>query len=209
MDALHLHSCAHQVRVLLVGPGVQLGRLFTWLYPHSFCSHPWAVPWSRASDASHLVRAADFASTFDHSIACLQRDLISTWHDTIAGIQLHVSAVSPALLCLTTECFKNITLASCGQVKSEANESEAFEDLHAARVYEHIKPSGQEAALEADMPELRPQLRPYQLRAAAWMVAREQEPEAQVCGLAFEYVRECLCACVHATMTLYATPAVV
>ena len=48
-----------------------------------------------------------------------------------------------------------------------------WQPLDAARVYAHIKPSGLEAALETELPQLRPRLRPYQLRAAAWMVARE------------------------------------
>lgn len=49
-----------------------------------------------------------------------------------------------------------------------------WQPLHAARVYEHVKPTGQEPAVDAQLPELRPQLRPYQRRAASWMVAREQ-----------------------------------
>ncbi|XP_020226329.1 E3 ubiquitin-protein ligase SHPRH [Cajanus cajan] len=46
-----------------------------------------------------------------------------------------------------------------------------------AGFYEAIKPSKAEPMLEDDMPELLPKLRPYQRRAAFWMVEREKAVE--------------------------------
>lgn len=46
-----------------------------------------------------------------------------------------------------------------------------------AGFYEAIKPSKAEPMLEDDIPELLPKLRPYQLRAAFWMVEREKAVE--------------------------------
>ncbi|CAN6200289.1 unnamed protein product [Urochloa humidicola] len=43
-----------------------------------------------------------------------------------------------------------------------------------AAFYEAIKPSTNAEQLEGDLPDLVPQLRPYQLRAAHWMVQREK-----------------------------------
>ncbi|KAK9793457.1 hypothetical protein WJX73_010752 [Symbiochloris irregularis] len=56
---------------------------------------------------------------------------------------------------------------------SAPSTAETWEPLHAARVYDHVKPSGQEPALDMQLPQLLPQLRPYQRRAAGWMVAHE------------------------------------
>ncbi|XP_027329381.1 E3 ubiquitin-protein ligase SHPRH isoform X1 [Abrus precatorius] len=46
-----------------------------------------------------------------------------------------------------------------------------------AGFYEAIKPSKEEPMLEDDIPELLPKLRPYQRRAAFWMVERERAME--------------------------------
>ncbi|KAK2982396.1 hypothetical protein RJ640_026239 [Escallonia rubra] len=43
-----------------------------------------------------------------------------------------------------------------------------------AGFYEAVKPSKEDPMLENDMPDLLPKLRPYQLRAAYWMVQREK-----------------------------------
>jgi hypothetical protein len=40
-------------------------------------------------------------------------------------------------------------------------------------IYSAVRPSGEEPELQGDFPKLKVQLRPYQRRAAAWMVARE------------------------------------
>jgi hypothetical protein len=58
---------------------------------------------------------------------------------------------------------------------ARAQLSPAREDsFDAAEVCAAVRPSARAPALEADLPALRPELRPYQRRAAAWMVARER-----------------------------------
>ena len=49
-----------------------------------------------------------------------------------------------------------------------------MEELDAAGVYAAVKPPQGEVQLQASWPQLRPQLRPYQRRAASWMVQREK-----------------------------------
>ncbi|KAL0055912.1 hypothetical protein WJX82_005648 [Trebouxia sp. C0006] len=44
-----------------------------------------------------------------------------------------------------------------------------------------VKPEGNETELTGDNPKLRPTLRPYQKRAAAWMVSRENASQVQSC----------------------------
>ena len=46
-----------------------------------------------------------------------------------------------------------------------------------AELYAAVKPQGNEPELSANNPKLRPKLRPYQKRAAAWMVAREHQQQ--------------------------------
>ncbi len=40
-------------------------------------------------------------------------------------------------------------------------------------IYSAVRPSGEEPELQGDFPNLTVQLRPYQRRAAAWVVSRE------------------------------------
>ena len=47
-------------------------------------------------------------------------------------------------------------------------------DLDAAAIYDLIKPPKVESDLQGSFKQLRPQLRPYQRRAASWMVQREK-----------------------------------
>lgn len=47
-------------------------------------------------------------------------------------------------------------------------------EREAAEVYMAVRPDGREPAWKADIPELRPTLRPYQNRALHWMVQRER-----------------------------------
>ena len=49
----------------------------------------------------------------------------------------------------------------------------------AAEIYAAARPSARAPALEGNLPALRPVLRPYQRRAAAWMVARERGERAR------------------------------
>lgn len=55
----------------------------------------------------------------------------------------------------------------------EADDVLEGEGFDAAELYAAVKPSGNEPQLPQDNPKLRPTLRPYQRRAAAWMVGRE------------------------------------
>ncbi len=50
-----------------------------------------------------------------------------------------------------------------------------------AELYAAVKPEGNETELTGDNPKLRPTLRPYQKRAAAWMVSRENASQVQSC----------------------------
>ncbi|CAA7028820.1 unnamed protein product [Microthlaspi erraticum] len=58
-----------------------------------------------------------------------------------------------------------------GDETSDSNKQSRFD---AAAFYEAIKPSKMEAMLEDDITDLLPELRPYQRRAAYWMVQRER-----------------------------------
>ncbi|KAJ1292442.1 hypothetical protein BS78_02G391500 [Paspalum vaginatum] len=60
-----------------------------------------------------------------------------------------------------------------GADADSAPKSDSQFDL--AAFYEAVKPSINAEQLEGDLPDLVPQLRPYQLRAAHWMVQREKE----------------------------------
>ena len=51
---------------------------------------------------------------------------------------------------------------------------ESSGSFDAKALYRAVRPSAEEPELQGDTPALRPSLRPYQRRAVAWMVAREQ-----------------------------------
>lgn len=63
-------------------------------------------------------------------------------------------------------------------VRTQCEEDDAREEqggaLDVAELYAAVKPHGNEPELTGDTSRLRPTLRPYQKRAAAWMVAREE-----------------------------------
>ena len=63
------------------------------------------------------------------------------------------------------------------QADSAGNESPAAFD--AAELYAAVKPQGNEPELSCSSTKLRPTLRPYQKRAAAWMVGREQQTQVR------------------------------
>ncbi|XP_019079923.1 uncharacterized protein LOC100248506 isoform X2 [Vitis vinifera] len=56
-------------------------------------------------------------------------------------------------------------------------DSKKHQNFDAAGFYEAIKPSKEDPLLDYDMPDLLPELRPYQRRAAYWMVQREIKGE--------------------------------
>lgn len=59
--------------------------------------------------------------------------------------------------------------------------AQAAVGFDAAEVYAAVKPTGLEPELSTGSTQLKPTLRPYQKRAAAWMVAREQQPQVVPC----------------------------
>ncbi len=63
---------------------------------------------------------------------------------------------------------------SSASTDTEADDALQEEGFDAAELYAAVKPNGNEPELAGDNPRLRPTLRPYQKRAAAWMVAREE-----------------------------------
>ncbi|KAK3022375.1 hypothetical protein RJ639_047349 [Escallonia herrerae] len=63
---------------------------------------------------------------------------------------------------------------------SSASRKRAVFDV--AWFYEAVKPSKEDPMLENDMPDLLPKLRPYQLRAAYWMVQREKGASGRLSG---------------------------
>lgn len=68
----------------------------------------------------------------------------------------------------------NGSKAESGDLRPEASDSFKQADFNAAEFYEAIKPSKGEPMLEEELPDLLPHLRPYQRRAAYWMVQRER-----------------------------------
>jgi hypothetical protein len=67
------------------------------------------------------------------------------------------------------------TLHASVSKASEADDNSGGETggFDVAELYAAVKPEGSEPELAGDNPKLRPTLRPYQKRAAAWMVSRE------------------------------------
>lgn len=68
--------------------------------------------------------------------------------------------------------------ASASVTAGDMLEGEGFD---AAELYAAVKPSGSEPQLPQDNAKLRPTLRPYQRRAAAWMVGREKGALVWLC----------------------------
>ena len=69
-------------------------------------------------------------------------------------------------------------------------------DMHAASIYSLVRPPKDlEVDLQGSFQQLRPQLRPYQQRAASWMVQREKgflvSPSARVCCVVGSGVPTC------------------
>ena len=66
---------------------------------------------------------------------------------------------------------------SSAHQKGTAGNAQAAVGFDVAELYAAVKPQGNEPELSANNPKLRPKLRPYQKRAAAWMVAREHQQQ--------------------------------
>ena len=65
--------------------------------------------------------------------------------------------------------------------EAEDDSGEETAGFDVAELYAAVKPEGNEPELAGDNPKLRPTLRPYQKRAAAWMVSRENASQVQSC----------------------------
>ncbi len=65
--------------------------------------------------------------------------------------------------------------------ESDDDSGEETGGFDVAELYAAVKPEGNEPELAGDNPKLRPTLRPYQKRAAAWMVSRENASQVQSC----------------------------
>lgn len=65
-----------------------------------------------------------------------------------------------------------------------SHSSQHSAEFDAADVYRVVKPSGQEVELQGNPPGLKPQLRPYQRRAAAWMLGLELGQHASAAAAA-------------------------
>lgn len=65
--------------------------------------------------------------------------------------------------------------------ESDGDSGDETGDFDVAQLYAAVKPEGNEPELAGDNPKLRPTLRPYQKRAAAWMVSRENPSQVQSC----------------------------
>jgi hypothetical protein len=72
----------------------------------------------------------------------------------------------------------------CNGRRSSSSSGSSSGGFDAAELYGAVKPRGDEPMLQQQPPELLPRLRPYQRRAAAWMLAREgaQQQEQQFAG---------------------------
>ena len=102
-----------------------------------------------------------------------------------ALVQLHMTQ---ALLqrqasCTPDSAAINSTSPPSASMSVAADDLLEGEGFDAAELYAAVKPSGNEPQLPQDNPKLRPTLRPYQRRAAAWMVGRETGAVVCLCML--------------------------
>ncbi|GAB2216917.1 hypothetical protein Drorol1_Dr00000067 [Drosera rotundifolia] len=76
----------------------------------------------------------------------------------------------------TSEARYGVSLSNNIDAHMEVeNDVQKYSRFDAARFYEAIQPSKDNPMLEDELPDLFPELRPYQRRAAHWMVKRETE----------------------------------
>lgn len=102
-------------------------------------------------------------------------DLSRTQHNDLHQCQQQQQQQTPSNSHQQSAASRNKLDAS---VRTQSEEDDAGEEsggaLDVAELYAAVKPHGNEPELMGDNPRLRPTLRPYQKRAAAWMVAREE-----------------------------------
>ncbi len=87
----------------------------------------------------------------------------------------HHSICHPCKARTCSSSSSSSTLHASVSKASEADDNSGGETggFDVAELYAAVKPEGSEPELAGDNPKLRPTLRPYQKRAAAWMVSRE------------------------------------
>lgn len=129
----------------------QLLSVLTWLLPKHSANH-YNTHTSNSSTAS-----ASLSPPLQSHTAVKPEDMHSPSKSTDVGKQENAHAPE-----------------HCTDPLSQAHAAAGFD---AAELYAAVKPTGNEAELAEGSTKLRPTLRPYQKRAAAWMVSREQEPQ--------------------------------
>lgn len=175
-----LHLCLHRQCLEPPPPGKQLATLsccITML--RKICSQTWSyLPCNTADPEDQVQRLwhKQLQAVFDWVLPEFSADSMTDHsHDDALPQQL-ASDQTPLQQCAA--CAPELAAVhstsdpptSMSKKQDDLLDGEGFD---AAELYTAVKPSGSEPQLPQDNPQLRPTLRPYQRRAAAWMMARE------------------------------------
>ncbi|XP_054788420.1 uncharacterized protein LOC129294236 isoform X2 [Prosopis cineraria] len=72
-------------------------------------------------------------------------------------------------------CYMKVEVDPQTEIRDDTRYTQKHVNFNPAGFYEAIRPSKSEPMLQEDIPDLLPELRPYQRRAAFWMVEREKK----------------------------------